>query len=138
MSQLILDEQLDPKRVLLPLASWITVQSLQNLRPGTLVRDERIPAVLLTLKQPTFVTIDQDFHDFRWCHPGYCILYFALEDEEQKLIPELLRSLLRRPEFRTRALRMGKIACIRPTWIEYAVFPQRKWQRVEWQPFARK
>src|SRR5262249_36990174 len=110
MSQLILDAHVNALYVLPVLRRWITVQRLQEIRPGEIVLDERVPEIPSTLKQPTFVTIDKDFDDPGWCHPNYCILYFALRDDEQTLLPGLLRALFRRPEFRTRAGRMGKLA----------------------------
>src|SRR2546428_420534 len=109
MSQLILDDQLNFRTVLKPLQKWITVQRLQDLRPTERILDDRVPEILLTLKTPTFVTIDQDFWHRQWCHPGYCILYFALSNLEQKLIPSLLRDLFHLTEFQTRGIRMGKI-----------------------------
>src|SRR5262249_30714584 len=107
MSQFILDDQLDVRAVLEPLQEWTTAARLGTLRPNEQILDSRIPEILLTLRQPTFVTIDHDFWHRNWCHPGYGILYFALPNEEQSGIPLLLRALLRRPEFRTRAARMG-------------------------------
>src|SRR5713101_6340570 len=118
MSQLILDDQLDVNTVLLPIQKWIAAQRLKNLRPKQHILDDRVPAILLRLKQATFVTIDHDFWDRRSCHPSYAILYFALKAEEQKLLPDLLRELLRQPEFNPRARRMGKVARIGTTRIE--------------------
>lgn len=46
MSQLILDDQLFDLEVLVPLARWITVERLRDLRPGEVVKDERVPMVL--------------------------------------------------------------------------------------------
>src|SRR5262249_45283304 len=132
MSQLILDEHVSAGLVLQPLRRWITVQTLQDLRPREIVRDERIPEILLNQKQPTFVTIDRDFDDPSWCHPNYCILYFALQNKEQHLIPGLLRALFRRPEFRTRAGRMGKLARVSTTSIEYWQFPVREAGLIVW------
>ena len=110
MSQLILDEQLKMAKLLPAIKKWITVQHIQDLRPTELIPDERIPAILLTLRQPTFVTIDSDFWDRTVCHPDYCILYFALSDDKQQSLPDLLRELLRHPEFSTRA---------RPPWARW-------------------
>jgi len=87
MSQLILDNQLTVQTVLQPIQKWIKVQRLQDLRPQELLLDERIPEVLLSLKRPTFITIDQDFWDRRWCHSKYCILYFALRDDHKTFFP---------------------------------------------------
>lgn len=133
MSQLVLDDHLDAPAVLLPIRKWITAQFLRHLRPGQQILDDRVPQLLRTLRQPTFVTIDRDFWDSRWCNPSYGILYFALEDTEQELLPDLLRALFRRPEFRTRADRMGKVAKVSTVTIEYWDFPTRSLQRIAWQ-----
>jgi hypothetical protein len=75
MSQLILDDQLDISEVFFPIRKWITARRLQELRPGELIRDERVPEILRTLKSPTFITIDHGFWNARLCHPDYCIVY---------------------------------------------------------------
>jgi hypothetical protein len=110
MSQLVLDDQLDLEDVLPGLESWITSVRLQSLRPREQILDNRIPEILLTLKQPTFVTIDHGFWNRLYCHPEYCIIFCDLITTEQHLLPALLRRLFRLPEFRTRAARMGKVA----------------------------
>src|SRR5258708_6196456 len=112
MSQLILDEQIDLQVVLPSLRRWTSVKPLQDVRPGELVRDDRIPEILLTLAKPTFVTIDHGFWDRRLCHPEYCILYFALRNDQQEFLPRMLRALFKQTGFNTRASRMGKVARI--------------------------
>src|SRR5947209_8656110 len=99
MSQLILDDQLNLRKLLPALETWITVQRLQELRPGELILDDRVPEILRTVKQATFITIDQGFWAQRWSDPSYAILYFALRSDQQDDLPALLRALLRRPEF---------------------------------------
>lgn len=118
MSQLVLDDQLDVQ-IILPELTRITVVRLQSLRPGELVLDDRVPEILRTLKTPTFVTIDRGFWKRRLCNSGYCILYFELLSEDQKLLPGLLRRLFHLPEFRTRAARMGKVARVDQTVVTY-------------------
>src|SRR5262249_19120879 len=93
--------------VLRGLRKWIKCDRLRDLRSAEHALDDRVPEILLTLRQPTFVTIDHHFSHPSWCHPRYCILYFALRDREQRDLPRLLRELLRLPGFRTRAARMG-------------------------------
>jgi hypothetical protein len=139
MSPFLLDEQLDIEEVLPPLPKWIKVQRLIELRPREIIRDDRVPGILLTLKQPTFITIDQDFWKRRLCHLGYCILYFALRDDQQELLPDLLCASLRHPEFRTRAKRMGKVARVSRSHIDYWQFQTRGLQHLEWdEPRRRK
>jgi hypothetical protein len=138
MSQLILDDQLNVGRLLPPIRKWTTAQRLGELRPHQRILDDRVPEILRTLKQPTFVTIDQDFWDRDYCHLGYCILYFALRSEEQERIPGLLRALLRRPDFRSRARRMGKVARISPSSIDYWQFQGQDLQRLAWKGTRRR
>src|SRR4051812_2599954 len=105
MSQFILDEQVNVSDALVPLQKWAKVQRLTALRAQQKILDDRVPAILRTVKQPTFLTIDRDFWNRRLCNPDYAILCFAVADDQQELIPGYLRSLLRHPEFRTRAAR---------------------------------
>jgi hypothetical protein len=132
MTQLILDDQLIPSEVLRPLQKWTTAQRLRDLRPGEQILDERVPEILLTLKQPTFVTIDQGFWDVRWCHPGYCIAYFALRDDQQRELPGLLRALFREEVFRTRVRRMGKVVRVSRISIDFWLFQKPDVQQVTW------
>jgi hypothetical protein len=132
MSQLILDEQIDLRVVLPPLRTWITATPINELRPGEIIRDERVPAILQTLKQPTFVTIDHDFWDRELCHPGYSILFFDVDDDEQELLPGMLRALFRRPQFRTRAVRMGKVARVGKTAVQWWQVRSVRLQEFSW------
>jgi hypothetical protein len=120
-----------------PLSRWTTAQRLRDLRPGEVILDDRVPELLLTLHQPTFVTIDQGFWDRRLCHPKYCILFFALRDDRQKLLGPLLRALLRRPAFRSRKGRMGRVVRVRPTTIDSWLFQQAAMERLVWTPGRR-
>jgi hypothetical protein len=138
MSQIILDEQLAAAEVRALLPRRFKLQRLPELRPGEVIRDQRVPEILRTLNQPTFITIDHDFWRVTWCHPDYCILYFDLRDTDQELIPVLLRALLRRDEFHTRAARMGKVARVSPTVIDYWQFPSGNQQRIVWQGVSRR
>ena len=102
--------------------------------PGGIGLAERtyLYAILRTLKQPTFITIDADFWDRELCHPAYAIVYFALDDDEQEQLPLMLRSLWRRPEFRTRSRRMGKVARVGHSHIDWWQFQVPDLYRVAW------
>lgn len=108
MSQFVLDEQLFERAVEKPIARWAVVSNLHHLRPNEVIKDDRVPMILRQLKYPTFITIDMAFWNPRLRHPKYCILCFPFRNDEQELIPDLLRRLLRFPEFRSKAARMGK------------------------------
>jgi hypothetical protein len=132
MSQIILDDQLFDVEVLIPVARWITVQRLRDLRPGEVIKDERVPALLRELRQPTFVTIDLGFWDRGLRGHRFCILCFALRNDEQDQLPEMLRRVLRTPEFRSKAERMGKVARVSTAEIQYWESGKDKLQRVLW------
>jgi len=119
MSQIILDEQLNWRLVLEPMRRWITAQKIEDMRPYETIKDDRVPQILWGLRQPTFVTIDVGFYDKRNRDKRYCILYFALTTHQQGQIPDLLCRLLRLPEFRTKAARMGKVAQVKQTVVTY-------------------
>ena len=138
MSQLILDDHLSESKVLRPIQQWGTAELLRQLRPDEIVLDDRVPQILLTLKQPTFVTIDQGFWNRRWCHPKYCIPYFALRDDQQELLPGLLRALLRQPEFRSRSSRMGRVARVSSASIESWSFQASRMEPIAWAKRPRK
>ena len=74
MSQIILDDQLFGLEVLVPIARWITVQRLRDLRPGEVIKDDRVPVLLRQLRQPSFVTIDMGFWDRGLRDARYCVL----------------------------------------------------------------
>lgn len=119
MSQIILDDQLSDLDVLIPIARWTTVQRLRDLRPLEVIRDERVPALLRELTQPTFVTIDMGFWDRGLVHSRYCVLCFPLRNDEQERLPAFLRRLFNLPGFRTKAERMGKVARVSESHVEF-------------------
>jgi hypothetical protein len=137
MAQFLLDDQLPQSEVARPLSRWTTVQRLRDLKPSEVVLDDRIPEILLTLHQPTFVTIDQGFWDRRLCHPKYCILYFALRDDQQKRLAPLLRALLRQPAFRNRKGRLGRVVRVSPKTIDSWRFQEPAMERLTWSPGRR-
>ena len=132
MSQVILDDQLAASVVLRPLQRWVTTRRLRDLRPNELIYDERVPEILSSLGQPTFVTIDHGFWNRRLRNEHYCILFFALRDDRQRLLPDLLRAVFRERAFRTRGRRMGKVARVRPTGIDFWEMNVPKLQRIRW------
>jgi hypothetical protein len=119
LSQLILDDQLFDLEVLLPIARWATVRRLRDLRPSEVIKDERVPVLLRQLRQPTFVTIDMGFWRKGLRDVRYSILCFPLSNDEQDKLPGLLRALLRLPVFRSKAMRMGKVARVAEGRVDY-------------------
>jgi hypothetical protein len=70
------------------------------------MKDREIIPFLHQLKQPTFFTRDDDFYERKLCHAGYCLVYLDIRKEE---VATFIRRILRHPEFKTKAKRMGKV-----------------------------
>ena len=132
MSQIVLDDQLFNLEVLVPIARWITVQRLRDLHPGEVIKDDRVPSLLRGLRQSIFVTIDMGFWQGKLRDPRYCILCFPLRNDEQYKLPDLLRRLLRLPEFRTKAVRMSKVARVSQVMVEYWQSSDEKLHKLLW------
>jgi hypothetical protein len=136
VGQIILDEQIFDTDVLIPLTKWITAQRLRDSRPDQVIKDERVPMILRELRLPTFVTIDMGFWNARLRDARYCILCFPLRSDEQRAIPGLLRHLLRMSEFATKAARMGKVARVSQSHIDYWQLGDEHPHRLSWPPAA--
>ena len=109
---IVLDEQLLGRGIEHDIARWYRgkVQFITELRPNTVIKDDAIPTLLRQQPQPTFVTINEgDFWQRVSGDPGYGMVCFAWSDARTRHIPQSLRAVFRRPEFRTKAQRMGKI-----------------------------
>lgn len=90
------------------------VASITTLRLGTIIKDDVIPALLRSVKQPTFVTNNVfDFWQKIRAHPHYCIMCFVLPNQRMHEIPPKLQKILRMKEFRSKSARMGKVIRIR-------------------------
>jgi hypothetical protein len=109
VSLFVLDEHLDEGLVRDQLLRWTTARYVHDIRPGEVVKDDRILSILPTLRTPTFVTSDDFFWKRTHCNSRYCIVFVALRGRNHSRVPDLLRRLLRLPEFRSRAARMGKV-----------------------------
>lgn len=119
---LIIDENLHDQRIMVALSTWYPGQvvSVVTLRPGTVIKDEAIPGLLLTATQPTFITINiDDFWRKAQPHRAYCIVTLALPKERAQQVPLFLRRFFRLAAFRTKALRMGKVIRLSQDRIEY-------------------
>jgi len=73
-------------------------------RSGT--KDAAIIPLLHRLSPVTFFTRDLGFYDQRLCHAGYCIVVLAVGQYEAASI---VRRVLRHPELKTSARRLGKV-----------------------------
>ena len=119
---IVLDEQLQGLGLEEAVARWYrgAVFVVKKLRPGMVIKDEAIPTLLRQLKQPTFVTIDyMDFWRRIPADNAFCIVCLELPTERVEEIPVRLRQLLRLPEFKTKKVRMGKVALVRERRLQY-------------------
>src|SRR3982751_7135291 len=119
---IVLDENLQDRRIRNAIAQWYQGQvvSVRELRPKSIIKDEAINTLLLRANEPTFVTINiADFWLKSLPSPRYCIIAFSLPKERSLEIPELVRNILRLDNFKTKALRMGKIIHWTPTRVEF-------------------
>ncbi len=109
---IVLDDQISYDEIIAEIASWYpgTVVSIRDSRPHGLILDPEIPTLLREFRQPTFVTINyHDFFNRQFLHADYSIVCLRLGQIEAKRVPDLLRDVLRLPEYRAKARRMGKI-----------------------------
>jgi hypothetical protein len=119
---IILDEELQGLGLEAAISRWYrgAVLIIKQLRPRTVIKDEAIPTLLRRAKQPTFVTINHtDFWRRFPAEPSFCLVCFKLTADQADEIPELLRRLLRLPEFRTKRARMGKATLVSRRVIQY-------------------
>ena len=136
---IVLDEQLQGLGLEEAIARWYrgAVLVVKKLRPGMVIKDEAIPALLRQLKQPTFVTIDyMDFWRRIPADNAFCIVCLELPTERVGDIAVRLRQLLRLPEFKTKKARMGKVVLARETRLQYYSQPEKLVHILRW-PTAR-
>jgi len=128
---IVLDEHLDEGIVLVPLSHRLKsrVVSVRELRPGTVIKDEAIPALLGRYKKPTYVT---DFWQKFPAHARYCLICVPVPTQRQGEIPDLLTAFLKHSSFRTVRQRMGKVIRLNRTEILYYAISQRAITRVAW------
>lgn len=126
---IVLDEQLLGRNIEVEIAKWYrgAVRFITDLRPNTMIKDDAIPELLRPQDQPTFVTINErDFWRKVTIDPRYCIVCLSLPDSRATEIPQLLRSLLQRTEFRTKANRMGKVIRMTEKEVSYYTISERE------------
>ncbi len=70
------------------------------------MKDDEIIPFLLTLRQPTFFTLDWDYFKRSLCHARYSLVYLDVSRDESALF---IRRLLKHQAFDTQAKRMGTI-----------------------------
>jgi predicted GTPase len=119
---LVLDEQMLGRDLDTALARWYRgpVLFITDLRPGTVIKDDAIPALLHQLHQATFLTINEtDFWRKVAIDSHFCVVCFAVADSQAPEIATLLRAVLRLPPFRRKAQRMGKVLRVTHSSVSY-------------------
>jgi hypothetical protein len=131
---IVLDEHLSGAGIAEAIGHWYRgrVALVTELRPGSVIKDDAVPALLRTLSDPTFVTIDwTDFWLRTKAHPNFCLVCFTLPTRCALEIAPLLRRLFRLAPFRTKAARLGKIVRVSE---EHAAYYQVHDTHVHLQP----
>ncbi len=122
---IILDEQLLEHDIEANISKWYrgAVRFVTELRPNTIIKDDAIPQLLRQQNQPTFITINEkDFWHKVMISEQFCIICLKLPDSRTHEIPELLKELFRRSEFKTKANRMGKVIRVADNDTSYYTF----------------
>ena len=102
----VLDENFPPSMGQL-LRSWrIHVQHIGYDIGRKGMKDDEIVHFLLSLRRPTFFTLDADFYRPSLCHSQYCLVYLGVEQIEAAVF---VRRLLHHSEFDTQTKRMGTV-----------------------------
>ncbi|MFN8492035.1 MAG: hypothetical protein U0350_30820 [Caldilineaceae bacterium] len=118
----MLDEQLKDHHLIAAIAAWYpgTVTHIQTLRPITVIKDDNISTLLLTVHYPTFITINvDDFWRKITPHVGYCVLAIDLAQGDFEDLPTQLRCLFGLPLLKTCTARMGKVIRVQANQIRY-------------------
>lgn len=119
---IVLDEHLQGVGLEEAIARWYRgrVCFIGSLRPGSVIKDDGIPHLLRSARQPTFVTQNwKHFWQRTSAHRDFCIVCFVLPSEQVQEISPLLRRLSRLPTFQTRAARMGRVVRVSSEHVTY-------------------
>jgi hypothetical protein len=119
---IVLDEELQGQDVAEAISRWYrgAVSIITELRPRTVIKDRAIPSLLRSARQPTFITIN--YTDFwRRIPPStaYCLVCLRLTTQQIDEVSVLVRRLFSLREFRTKGGRMGKVALVSRSSVQY-------------------
>lgn len=119
---IVLDENLGNPDLARQISAWYPgrVAVVTELRSGSIIPDEAIATLLRKVSNPTFVTLNvSDFWRKERADSHACIVCINLELTHVAQVPIWLRRFLSIPPFKTKVRRMGVVALLRPTRIEY-------------------
>jgi len=109
---IVLDEQLLGREVDVAVSQWYpgSVCWVTDLRPGTVIKDDAIPALLSQQRQPSFVTINvSHFWKKMRADRHFCIVCIKILDKDVPRISRLLKLLFGHRNFRTKSQRSGHV-----------------------------
>ena len=132
---IVLDEELQGLKLEESISRWYrgAVLIIKDLRPGTVIKDEAIPALLHKARQPTFVTINHaDFWRRVPADESYCIVCLKLSAEFIDEVPGWLRRLFKLPEFKSKGSRMGKVVLASRRGLQYYSLNKRLIHMLGW------
>ena len=118
---IVLDEQLTDPQIIQLFARWYkgSVRTIKELRTGTIILDDAVPTLLRRVRDPTFVTINHtDYWRVIPPSPDYCIICLRLPQSRASLASNIVRDILRLPQFRTKHARMGYVLLASLTGLE--------------------
>jgi hypothetical protein len=119
---IVLDEELQGLGLEATISQWYrgAVILIKHLRPGTVIKDEAIPALLRHVKSATFVTINYgDFWRRLPAEQSFCVLCLKLAVDQVDEVSHWLRQVFRLSEFKTKTARMGKVVLVSPWSLQY-------------------
>ena len=128
---IILDENFPESQRLL-LRGWriaVLQIGLDVGRKG--MQDEEIIPLLLSLKHPTFFTLDFDFYRPNLRHAGYCLAVLEVAQTEAAFFT---RRLLKHRLFNSSARRMGAVLRLSHTAITFWRLELDSERRLSWSP----
>lgn len=131
---IVLDEQLNIPELADKIAAWYPgrVAILTDLRAGSQVKDDAVSTLLRAEAQPTFVTINvRHFWHVVRADAKFAVVCIDLPLIRVEHVSDWLRRFLNTPEFKTKAGRMGVVALLRPSRIEFYRV-DRKILSMEW------
>lgn len=94
------------------------------------ISDEDIIPLPLRCRRPTFFTRDEDFYDRLLCHPRYCLVFLDVVKTEAAFFA---RRLLKQPEMKTQARRMGRVVRVSSTGLRVWKRHAQKENLLRWQ-----
>lgn len=131
---IVLDEQIGSPALAAEIAAWYPgrVAILKELRHKSVIKDDAADVLLRAIPSPTFVTINVR-HFWKVLRPDsrFAVVVIDLPLERADEISNWLRRFMNLPEFRTKAKRMGIVALLRPTRIEF-YRANREIERLDW------